>query len=394
MTALGRKRPEIILASIQRRRVTIGPNTHTDQFERLLKAAGLQVRVLTPFSRFRIVGLPILAARRLIDLVSKPVGLWLFIYLRRQLLRLSLSRALRQGQAAVIYARCPNSAQAALKARKHAAQKVVLAVHFNRSEAEEWNRAGRIKYGDWLYRDIVKFESELLPKVDGLHYVSRFMRDYIHEHHPRAAKCQSILLPNFLEDPGNAPKSEPTGDLISIGSLEWRKNQVYLIRVIHEARQFGYKYSLTLVGDGPDRRALKRLARQLGVFDQVQFLGSKRNAAQLLPAYRAYAHSALIENCPFVLIESAAYGLPILAGPVGGVPEVFANGKHGFYWTLDDPTEGARKLISLLEDQSTYARLAQGARERFEAKFTAERVGPRLIDFLLGMAGPQSDARL
>ncbi len=381
------REPEIIIASIQRRQAAIGPNTHNDQFERFLATAGIRCRVLTPFSRFKIVAYPVLAARRLIDLVSKPVGVWWFLHFRRLFLRLCLSHALRQGQVAVIYARCPNSAQAALEARRNSGQKVVMVVHFNRSQAEDWIHSGRIRKGDWVYRGIRNLELEVLPNLDGLQFVSQFMRDYIHEHHPEAVKCKSIVLPNFIEDPGSAAEVEPKGDLISIGSLEPRKNQAYLIQVLHEARLLGQRYSLTLVGQGPDRRCLQRLARELGVLDQVHFVGFKRNAARLLPMYRAYAHSALIENFPFVLVEAAAYGLPMLASPVGGVPEAFFDDEQGFYWPLDDPTEGARKLIALLEDKAIYARLAEGARKRFEANYTAELVGPQLMNFLLEIAG-------
>jgi glycosyltransferase involved in cell wall biosynthesis len=382
----GQKDPEIIIATIQRRQAAIGPNTHTDHFEKILETAGIRFRIFTPFSSFKIVAYPVLAARRLIDLVSKPVGVWWFLRIRRLFLRLCLSHALRQGQAVVVYAKCPNSAQAALEARKNSRQKVVMAVHFNRSEAEEWYHAGRIRKGDWVYRGIRNLESELFPKLDGLHFVSQFMRDYIREHHPEAARCESIVLPNFIGDTGSAAKGEPKGDLISIGSLEPRKNQVYLLRVLHEARLLGHRYSLTLVGQGPDRRRLNRVARELGVLDQIHFLGLKRGAARMLPMYRAYAHSALIENFPFVLVEAAACGIPMLAGPVGGVPEVFFDGEQGLYWPLDDPKGGARKLIALLEDKSTYARLAQGARKRFEANYTAELVGPRLMNFLLAFA--------
>ena len=113
-------------------------------------------------------------------------------------------------------------------------------------------------------------------------------------------------------------------------------------------------------------------------------MGQKRGAARMLPAYRAYVHSALIENLPFVLIEAAAYGMPILAGPVGGVPEVVLDGMQGFHWPLDDPETGARKLIAVLEDDATHARLAAAARRQFEARFSAETVGPQLADFLLG----------
>ena len=89
----------------------------------------------------------------------------------------------------------------------------------------------------WVYNDIVEFEANLLPKLDGLHFVSEFIRNYIHTHHPEAARCKSTLLPNFISDPGSAGGTAYDGDLVSIGTLEPRKNQGYLIRVLHEARQ-------------------------------------------------------------------------------------------------------------------------------------------------------------
>jgi glycosyltransferase involved in cell wall biosynthesis len=376
--------PDLIIASLQQRGAAIGPNSHTDQFERYLQDAGIRCQVLTPFSDLKPLAYPVLAARRMIDLVSKPVGVWWFLRFRRLFLRRCISRALRPDRDTVIYAKCLNSARAALEARKSPRQRVVMAVHFNRSEAEEWHRAGRIKQGDWVYRGIRSLEAELLAKLDGLHFVSNYMRDYIFETHPEAAGCRSIVLPNFIEDPGRSKNGELRGDLISIGSLEPRKNQGYLLRVLHEARRMGHSYSLTLVGQGPDRRRLLRLARELGVVEKVRFVGLKRGAARMLPSYRAYVHSALIENLPFVLIEAAACGMPILAGPVGGVPEVVLDGMQGFHWPLDDPKKGAQKLIAVLEDEATHARLAEAARRQFEAKFSAEKVGPQLADFLLG----------
>ncbi len=113
------RKPEIIIASIQRRQAAVGPNTHTDQFEKFLATAGMRCQVLTPFSNFKLVAYPVLAARRLIDLVSKPVGVWWLLRLRRLFLRLCISHALQPDQTAVIYANCPNSAWAALDARKN-----------------------------------------------------------------------------------------------------------------------------------------------------------------------------------------------------------------------------------------------------------------------------------
>ncbi len=378
--------PEIVIATIQRRHTPIGPNTQIKHYENFLAKTMVRSRVVTPFSGYRLIGCPVLAARRALNLVDKPLGTWWFLRLRRHFLRLCLSRALRPEQATVIYAKCLTSARAALEARKSPKHKVVLAAHFNRSEAEEWCGLGYISEGDWVYRGICDLESRLLPQLDGLHFVSDFVRDHICGRHPELSRCRTIVLPNFVEDTGRAARQAPAGDLISIGSLEPRKNQVYLLRVLHEARRLGHSYSLALVGPGPDRRRLECLARDLGLADQVRFLGVQHDASRLLPRYRAYAHSALMENCPFVLVEAAAAGLPVLASPVGGIPEILGDGEQGFYWPLDDPKQGARILIALLEDEATYARLAEGARRRFESRYTSDLVASRLTSFLLEIA--------
>ena len=116
----------------------------------------------------------------------------------------------------------------------------------------------------------------------------------------------------------------------------------------------------------------------------MQFLGFQGNAARLLSGHRAYVHSAVIENLPIVLIEALATGIPVLAAPVGGIPEVFTDGGEGFYWPLDDPAEGASRLIALLEDPARYAALADAAVQRFEQHFETSVVASRLLDFLRG----------
>ena len=76
----------------------------------------------------------------------------------------------------------------------------------------------------------------------------------------------------------------------------------------------------------------------------------------------------------------------LLAPAIGGVPEVFTDGEQGFYWPLDNPAEGARRLVAVLEDEAVYARLSQSARQRFESSFSAAKVAPRLREFLFEVA--------
>jgi glycosyltransferase involved in cell wall biosynthesis len=119
----------------------------------------------------------------------------------------------------------------------------------------------------------------------------------------------------------------------------------------------------------------------------VQFLGFQGNAARLLSGHRAYVHSALIENLPIVLIEALASGMPVLAAPVGGIPEVFDDGREGCYWPLDDPAEGASRLIALLEDTARYSAMSVAAVHRFEQHFETSVVASRLLDFLRAQVG-------
>ena len=152
---------------------------------------------------------------------------------------------------------------------------------------------------------------------------------------------------------------------------------------MQEAAKLGHRYRLTLVGDGPDRSRLESLARELGIRQQIDFRGFEANARHLLPAHRAYVHASRFENMPLVLIEALAAGLPILAAPVGGVPEIVSDDKEGYHWDLNDPVAGAEKLVSLLEDDSRHEAMSRSAAANFAATFESNAVAGKLFDFLI-----------
>jgi glycosyltransferase involved in cell wall biosynthesis len=72
----------------------------------------------------------------------------------------------------------------------------------------------------------------------------------------------------------------------------------------------------------------------------------------------------------------------VIAGAVGGLPEVYDEGIEGRFWPLDSPQRGAKILIEVLDDQATYDRMTAAARSRFETYFDADVVVPRLYNFL------------
>jgi glycosyltransferase involved in cell wall biosynthesis len=257
-----------------------------------------------------------------------------------------------------------------------------MVAHFNISQADEWADKGKIAREGQLFHAIRRFEADVLPRVDGLVYVSEFMRKAIEQRIPAVARVPSVVVPNFLAPAAGQPNSEAKADLVSIGTLEPRKNQEYLLRILAAAARRGRRFTLALIGDGPDRARLERLANELGVADQVHFLGFVPHAAQCLPHYRAYCHAARMESFGLAILEAMSYGRPVLAAPVGGVPEVFADGSEGRYWPLDDADAAAGILIEMFSDADQLARMGGAARETFLTRFQTNVLGARLLAFL------------
>jgi glycosyltransferase involved in cell wall biosynthesis len=182
-----------------------------------------------------------------------------------------------------------------------------------------------------------------------------------------------VVIPNTAGLP--PPPLRPIeGDLIAIGSLEPRKNQAFLLQVLAEANRLGYRYQLNVVGSGESRLALEALTHELGLAGQVHFLGRIDQASSLLTGHKLLVHSALIENMPITLIEALASGTPILAPPVGGIPEIVRDGVEGFHWNLSDVPGSARILIKLMNDPVLRKSMSEAGRSRFLANFESSAV--------------------
>jgi glycosyltransferase involved in cell wall biosynthesis len=152
---------------------------------------------------------------------------------------------------------------------------------------------------------------------------------------------------------------------------------------LSEAKKQCYRYSLTLVGEGPSREKLEKLAASLDIKDQVIFAGFQPKASRLLPQFRVYAHSALLENRPVAILEAMACSLPILAAGTGGIPECFSDGNEGYYWSLSDPIDGAKKLIQLMESPTIYDSMRQASKDRFKTSFSQEVIASQILNFLV-----------
>ena len=129
---------------------------------------------------------------------------------------------------------------------------------------------------------------------------------------------------------------------------------------------------------------LEQQARQLGVAAQVRFLGYQPEAARFIRGSKVFLLSSKMENLPIVLLEALRAGVPVFAAKVGGIPEVFDEGREGYYLNLDDPRDAALKLISVLDSAQKCKQMSAFASAAFVSRFHPDVLGPLWINTLLG----------
>ncbi len=150
-----------------------------------------------------------------------------------------------------------------------------------------------------------------------------------------------------------------------------------------------------IVGDGPYRPRLERLAEELGVRDHVVFAGFVP-AAELPSYYRAsralvvpsreFRRGLPVEGFGIVYLEAAACGVPAIGGRGGGTDESIVDGVTGYRVDPRDPAAVADAALELLTDDGRHRRLASAAREH-AVGLDWRRQAERLRQMLKEVAG-------
>ena len=383
----------VVIATILRGDGITGVDTHIRQLRKYLEGCGTPSTLITPFSWGRALTAPVFGLRPLVlDRCCQPAGVAWYLYWHEVFLRNALRRHLAEAGDCVVYAQDSLAARAALRVRRGPHQRVVLAVHFRISLANEWADKKQIKHDGIVFRAIRRVEREVIPQVDGLVYVSRWAQEALLSWLSEAAAVPSAVIGNFVaplhaEDPG-----ELRGDLVTIGNLDLVKNHRFMLDVLAHAKRAGRSFTLDIFGDGPCRKDLVRQARSLALEEQVHLHGFRPDVRDFLPGYRAYVHASYSESSSLAIMEAMSAGLPIVAGNTGPIAELCDDGVEARFWPLDDPARAAAVLIDLVDCEPARLRAAHAARERFHRDYDASVVGPELQSFLLGT--PPRDLRV
>ena len=374
--------PPLVIASILREDGITGVQSYVKRLRQYLRERGIATTLITPFSWGWPLTIPVFGFRLALKWFGPASTVW-YRHWHGVFLRNALRRRLAEVGDCIVYTQCPLAARAALHARQGTHQRVVMAVHFRISQADEWADKKQIKHGGLVFRAIRRVEREVIPRVDGLVYVSQWARDALLDWLPEAGKVSSAVIGCTVTPSHADPVPEPLGDLVTIGNLDIVKNHRFLLKVLAEAKRAGHSLTLDVFGEGPLQKDLLGLTRSLGLEKQVRFRGFRRDACKLLVGYRAYVHACYSESFCLAIVEAMAAGLPVVAGDIGPISELFQDGVEGRFWPLDDPVRAAATLIDLLDSEPARLKAASAARERFHCEFAADLIVPRLLSFLL-----------
>jgi glycosyltransferase involved in cell wall biosynthesis len=117
-----------------------------------------------------------------------------------------------------------------------------------------------------------------------------------------------------------------------------------------------------IIGDGPERKELEKLAKKLNVSDRVHFAGFQNDAQSYLPAFDIFVLPSRKEGLPYAIIEAIAAKIPVVSTMVGGIPELIKNNESGWLVKPNNP--------KLLGQALGEALTAKDAKERAEKAYT------------------------
>jgi len=143
----------------------------------------------------------------------------------------------------------------------------------------------------------------------------------------------------------------------------------YVVRDIPNVRA-------TIVGDGELREELEQLAIDIGVSNNIEFLGHRDDVEKLLCDSRMFVLTSDLEGLPLSLMEAMMCGLPAVVSDVGDLGDLVQNGINGYLVPRRSPERLADRITELLSDTVKYAAFSDAARDsalKYETKATTKR---------------------
>jgi len=235
-----------------------------------------------------------------------------------------------------------------------------------------------------------RLDVRLVSRLDAVYVNSRYTRALVKRIYGRTA---TIIYPGV--DPGLYGPSLDGSDLkehccprgenliLTVSRLYPAKKIDILIKALRRLRDRGERVRLLIIGEGPERDRLQRLAHGLGLAGEVLFEGAvpEEEMRRFYAAADVFAFAAPDEPWGLAVLEAMASGLPVVVPGTAGPAESVEDGVTGLHVAGEDLDEYAEKLGMIIADRELAERIGRSARSKVQKSFTVERMVDSLEAF-------------
>lgn len=162
--------------------------------------------------------------------------------------------------------------------------------------------------------------------------------------------------------------------ILAIGRLSADKNFSLLLRAFSLVLKDFPDTKLLLAGNGIEKGPLAKLTEELGILNKVIFTGYYQRVQDLIAISDCVAVSSLRETLSMVTLEAMSAGKIVVAGRIGGLPEVITNGANGILVEPNNVSSMAKGLKPVLSGVIDQKKLAAAAIRKIETSFTPEKM--------------------
>ncbi|MCC3376341.1 glycosyltransferase [Cohnella sp. REN36] len=250
---------------------------------------------------------------------------------------------------------------------------------------------GRIPADGPEHRFLTSLYGELEHHADRMLTVSRSFADYMGAYMNRPEAIG--VIPNGYDERRFKPISHENEvtQLVTVCRLVPAKGLDLLLRACSELRKRDRKFVLHVIGDGPIRPELEKLAQDLGIYDETIFYGYMLHPEEMMPFFDVFVLPSRAEAFGSVFAEAALCLLALVGTNVGGIAEQIEDGSNGLLVPSEDPAALAEALDKLIIDPHYRYELARAAMNKAKKTYSLNRVIQELKKIYVAM-GPAKDA--
>lgn len=182
--------------------------------------------------------------------------------------------------------------------------------------------------------------------------------------------------------------SKPAKAIVgAVGRLSPEKGFDHLLRAAQRVLTFFPETLFVLVGEGYQRERLEELARELGIADQVIFVGQRTDMPGIYASLDIFVLSSLNEGMPMVILEALGAGRPVVATRVGAIPRLIPEESIGLLVPPGDAAELGRAITHLLADPELRRRMGQNGQAWVRQHFSSEAMAASYLNLYEALVG-------